>query len=39
MPMIRTAMGNHRCGSVRTARVRDCLRFSMFVVELPPAVV
>jgi len=34
MPMIRTAMGNQSCGSVTTARVRDCFRFSMFVVEL-----
>jgi hypothetical protein len=29
MPMNSTAMGNHKCGSVRIARERDCLEFAM----------
>ncbi len=39
MPMISTIMGNHKCGSVAMARVRDCLEFSMVVLELPVIVV
>src|SRR5208337_2906278 len=39
MPMIRTMTGNHKCGSVAIARVRDCCEFFMVVLELPVIVV